>query len=199
MSTKVKKIINDEFKEKVIDILMNYNKMKREIEVLRANKDFFEYLLYSGDEVIKEMFITEHKSSGQYCPDTPVEREAFYNMSSKEITAKQVKQKRIELKIEIEKCESRIKYKTQLITIFDNILNDMCKSDRKLIELAYIDKKRNRYTWEDIVSNYNNGRRYAYSKQTIENRQKELIERITNELREKRLNISLITVYRLGG
>lgn len=199
MSTKVKKIIDDELKEKVIDILMNYNKFKRDIKVLEENKELLEDLFYGSDELIKEMFIPEHKSSGKYCSDTVVEKQAFYNMTSKEITEKQIKKKREELRNEIEMCKSKIKYKSKLIRIFDNILNDMCESDKKLIELTYIDKKKNRYTWEDIVLNYNAGRRYALNKQTIENRQKELIQMITDGLRKIRLNISVLTVYRLGG
>ena len=199
MSTKAKINTNDEFKEKVIDILRNLNQLRRDIKALMANQDLFKHLRNSSDEVIMETFITEYKSSGKYDPSSLVEKEALHNMESKEITAKQVKKKRLELELEIEKCESKIKYKTQLIRIFENILNDMCDSDRRLIELTYIDKKRNRYTWEDIVMNYNIGRRYALSKQTIENRQKELIQRITDELKKYRSNISLITVYRLGG
>lgn len=189
-----------DIKAKVIDILKNKKVIEADIEVLRENGKMLKELKYSSDDVIIVMIEDDYsKGNGAYNNDSVVEREAIRNEANQEITQRKIKKKREQIESEIEKCNSLISYKKRLLKVIDITLNSLSKDDRLIIELNYIDRNFRKYSWLDIVNNYNENRikrhLFSLSPQMIYRKKIDLIDNICDRLR----NNSCIVLYKIGG
>lgn len=197
MSTDINIYDKEKFKTKVINILCNYNKNRSKIKVLVDYKNYLIKLSNSNDRIIAERYISKSKSSGAYSNNTEVEAAVLRN----EYTEANVKRKRIEIREEIENLESIIAHKETLLKIIDDILHDMNPSDQELIKLVYIDKEKNKDTWNDILQKYNSVKKrgYAVTTQTLRNWIDGIVKNIVDALSDIRMAISYIVLYEIEG
>jgi hypothetical protein len=189
-----------DIKAKVIDILKNKRILEADIEVLKENKKMLTEFKYSSDDVIIAMIEDDYsRGNGAYNGDDIVVREVLHNEASKEITQRKIKKKREQIESDIEKCESILRYKKRLLNVIKITLNSLSEDDKLMIELNYIDRNFRKYSWLDIVNNYNENRikrhLFSLSPQMIYKKKNDLIDNICDRLR----NNSCIILYRIGG
>lgn len=159
-------MINDAVKDTenmLKDILTRKHDIDATIEMLKAQVELLKELLRDNDLT---SLIESKQGTGAYNNNSPVENEVFFN----EQIEKAIEFKRKEIKADIKRLETAIRIKESVM----NQLNDYLKSDaldanqKILIKYCYIDKKTNNDNYNDIVSRFNQGKRFEYSIKRIE-------------------------------
>lgn len=145
------------------DILTRKHDIDATIGLLKAQVELLKELLQSDDLT---SLLDRKEGDGRYNGDSVVEKEVFFN----EQIEKAIEFKRREIKQDIKRLETAIRIKESVMSQLENYLkSDALDANQKiLIKYCYIDKKTNNDNYNDIVSRFNQGKRFEYSIKRIE-------------------------------